>query len=471
MASDCDPSDGSSGDAVHPPVRWHRHRASPEPARRPLNSGRASLHRGVRRKEHDFDHEELAGAGDCRCSDGADSGAGARQPGRPDRRPAAVLQQEPGRALPDQGAAAVHPARPAHHRRQHHDPGRPQAGGRGELRRRLRPAPGSGRPGDTGRDQHELHPRLVQRRAARLRRLHGAHPDQPDHRRQRGPGLVRLRRDLAGPRARARALHLPHRPARGLRRLGDPHPRHLRHPQPQRDPARDQPVRQRDLRLRARRRRGGGGVAGHPRSDLQQLPRAARLPRRQPARRQALRALPQQADTGSRHRQHRRHEGDDPQDPHRRQPAQRAGRHSLPDHRLRPGGARLLRDPDAAGHAQLRPLPHRRDPRRLGLVHRAEPRLLRLLPRRHRLGDRRGPPDPAARRRQLRQLPHPRGRERVRHLGHRRPRRARQGASSQASTWRSPRSPAPLRAAPRPSTSRSPRTTARRWRTSPACAL
>ncbi len=73
--------------------------------------------------------------------------------------------------------------------------------------------------------------------------------------------------------------------------------------------------------------------------------------------------VPQQADLRPRHRQLGRHETDDPQDPQRAQPAQRAGRDPLPDHRFPPGGARLLPCGVPTGHAQLRALPHRRHPR------------------------------------------------------------------------------------------------------------
>ncbi len=78
--------------------------------------------------------------------------------------------------------------------------------------------------------------------------------------------------------------------------VGHHHRRHLRHPEPQRHPPRDHPVRQRRVRLRARRRRGRRSVAGDVRLDLQQLPRAACLARRQPPRRQVVRDVPQQAD-------------------------------------------------------------------------------------------------------------------------------------------------------------------------------
>ncbi len=69
------------------------------------------------------------------------------------------------------------------------------------------------------------------------------------------------------------------------------------------------------------------------RRQLQRLPQPARGPRRLPSGRQAVRHVPQPSNGRSRHGPIGQFPGDGPQDPPRREPAERRGRHALRDHR------------------------------------------------------------------------------------------------------------------------------------------
>ncbi len=169
-------------------------------------------------------------------------------------------------------------------------------------------------------------------------------------------GLGRLRRDLGGPRDRPRSLHLQDRAPRGLRRDEDPHRVRL-HPAPHHEIVGKDYFSDPDYDFRP-----DGGAVTETWGSLQTAtcnachdPLAAA--RRPAPGGQGLRALPQPAVGRPRHRQHRRHEGDDPQDPHGRRPAERAGRDPVHDHRQPAVGARLLRRRLPAGHPQLHDLP------------------------------------------------------------------------------------------------------------------